>query len=453
MRVGDIIPFGSWPQKLEGPSLPLHWRVLEVRDDGSALLLTRDIIECRSYHDSRGNITWQNCNLRQWLNGVFAPRAFSPQERQWLMLEHCEAENNNAFRKVLGGGDTEDYVFCLGLDQAQRLFDADAMRQAQLTPYAQRAHSTRWWWLRAPGGHQFAAATVAEQGFVDYNGFHASLDCIGVRPAIVVAPCAVDAPWTPAEAMDFTHAGVALRYGAAAQVPALLHRERLRAETAEVALTGGNPSIDAINSLLDQGVFDHSDRFHLCLSAVRVGASHLAQRLVEESCFDQTHLNWLLKAAVERGSLPLTELVISCGASGEGYAAAYLKAGARPASALCALAAEPQAALGCWEAMQTLPAVTGFAVGFFQRRGQLQLVAQLPHVLEVLARENCLDELRLLLADESVQAADPFEAASYLEAIEAAKRAGHGAAVAFLLDAHATKFGGPRVTGRPNLAL
>ena len=40
-----------------------------------------------------------------------------------------------------------------------------------------------------------------------------------------------------------------------------------------------------------------------------------------------------------------------------------------------------------------------------------------------------------------------------LEAIEAAKRAGHGAAVAFLLDAHATKFGGPRVTGRPNLAL
>ena len=120
---------------------------------------------------------------------------------------------------------------------------------------------------------------------------------------------------------------------------------------------------------------------------------------------------------------------------------------------MCAFVAEPLAALNHWDVLQQLPGVACFAVDYLHEHDQLQLMARLPGVLSVLARNNCLDELRLLLADESVQAADPFEAASYLEAIEAAKRAGHGAAVAFLLDAHATKFGGPRVTGRPNLAL
>lgn len=451
MRVGDIISFGVWPQELEGPALPLLWRVLEVRRDGSALLLCRDIIECRSYHDARGDITWQNCTLRYWLNEVFVPRAFGPEERSRLVLERCEAENNNAFRKVLGGGDTEDYAFCLGLDQAQRLFAADALRQAQLTPYAQRAHFTRWWWLRAPGGHQFAAATVAEQGFVDYNGFHASLDCIGVRPAIVLAPEPRAAAQTQGESLTFDNAGAALRYGAAEEVPALLHRERLRAETAEMALTGGNPSIEAINTLIDQGIFSESDCFHLCHAAVRAGAARLAGRLIEECSFAPDRVNRLLKAAVEQGNKPLTELALAHGASGIGYAAAYLKTGAREASALCAFVAEPLAALNQWDVLQQLPGVACFAVDYFHEHDQLQLMARLPGVLSVLARNNCLDELRIILADSAAQAV--FCDSDYLDAIEVAKRASHGPVVAYLLDQHAVRFGGPGQIQRPNLAL
>ena len=349
VNVGDIVSFGSWPARLEGPFMPLSWRVLEVRANGDTLLLCHDIIECRSYHDSKGDITWQNCDLRYWLNAVFFARAFSSDEQALVIPEKCVAEDNAIFRTE-GGGDTEDYVFCLGFEQAKRFFSVDAMRQAHPTAYAKRAPFTCWWWLRAPGGHQFSCAAVAENGAIDYNGFHASLDCIGVRPAVVVSGAAFavggagngvgaaaalgtghdasgvaaardagssgaipkshcDQAFLP-DAPLLSHAGAALRYGQGERAAHLLHREHLRAETAQVALSGGEPSISAVLYLLDQGELSDADIFHLCNAAIRLGAVNTAARLVETLPFDADRFRRLLKTAVEKGNADFTQLLL-----------------------------------------------------------------------------------------------------------------------------------------------
>ena len=458
VNVGDIVSFGSWPAQLEGPFVPLTWRVLEVRANGDALLLCHDIIECRSFHDSKGDITWQNCDLRYWLNAVFFTHAFSSEEQALVVPETCAAEDNAVFRTE-GGGDTEDFVFCLGLEQVKRFFSVDAMRQAHPTAYAKRAPFTCWWWLRAPGGHQFSCAAVAENGSIDYNGFHASLDCIGVRPAVVVSGAAIagatpNAPCDQAFLPDaplFPHAGAALRYGLVDQAAHLLQREHLRAETAQVALSGGAPSITAVLRLLEQGELSDADIFHLCNAAIRLSAVNTAARLADALSFDSDRFRRLLKTAVEKGNADFTQLLLDKGASGKGFGAAYLKMGVRDDVARCALIADPSAVFDCWDVLQTLPCVACFAVGQCKERGQLAVAAQLPHVLTVLAQANALDELDALLSID--QTAPIFARGDYTQALDTAKRAGFGSVVALLLDRQAARFHEPRVGARPNLAL
>ena len=499
MNVGDVVTLGLWPWQLEGPALPLEWRVLDVRSDGRAVLICRDIIECRSFHDSKGNITWQNSNLRYWLNEVFFACAFSEQEKSRIALESCAAEDNDYYR-TKGGGHTEDYVFCLSAQQAQQLFSADAFRRACTTPYAGRNTSTCWWWLRTPGGHQFSCAAVSDTGAVDYNGFHASLDCIGVRPALVLrsaagvsgvgaggaargearagagsgaraggvgaASGAVGAGGEGGSAHSaapdlplFPHAGAALRYGLAAQASALLQQEHLRAETAHVALSGGNPSIQAIHALLDQQELTNTDCFHLCNAALQAGAFTLARRLVLETSFQQVQLQRLLKSAVEKGSQAFTTLLLQQGANGAGYGAAYLKLGVSQQVACCALLAQPSALFDCWDVVAQLPTVVLFAL----EQAKLQCsnneelhqyvtsVMQLPGILHVLAAANAEAELEEVLAAD--QAQHYFTRQQYTQALTAAKEAGHGAVVALLLDRQAARFGEPSQPTRPNLLL
>lgn len=464
MNVGDVVTLGLWPWQLEGPALPLEWRVLDVRSNGRAVLICRDIIECRSFHDSKGNITWQNSNLRYWLNEVFFACAFSEQEKSRIALESCAAEDNDYYR-TKGGGHTEDYVFCLSAQQAQQLFSADAFRRACTTPYAGRNTSTCWWWLRTPGGHQFSCAAVSDTGAVDYNGFHASLDCIGVRPALVLRSAAgvggeggsahSAAPDLPL----FPHAGAALRYGLAEQASALLQQEHLRAETAHVALSGGNPSIQAIHVLLDQQELTNTDCFHLCNAALQAGAFVLARRLVLETSFQQVQLQRLLKSAVEKGSQAFTTLLLQQGANGAGYGAAYLKLGVSQQVACCALLAQPSALFDCWDVVAQLPTVVLFAL----EQAKLQCsnneelhqyvtsVMQLPGILRVLAVANAEAELEEVLAADQTQ--HYFTRQQYTQALTAAKEAGHGAVVALLLDRQAARFGEPTQPVRPNLLL
>lgn len=59
MQAGDIIKLGKY-----------EWRVLDI-ENSAALIITENIVVLRAYHNKSGDITWADCELREYLNTEF----------------------------------------------------------------------------------------------------------------------------------------------------------------------------------------------------------------------------------------------------------------------------------------------------------------------------------------------------------------------------------------------
>lgn len=184
---------------------PIKWRVLKI-DNGTLFVMADSVLDCKRYNDSFGTITWENCTIRSWLNGSFFEGAFSSGEQKAIMQWHVETEDNSYYTNGgKGGGDTEDYVYLLSIEDMTNdrygfCSDVSAnsiSRRLQPSDYAHARGVWRTdsggvaqrdddgpWWLRSPGGAGTYAANVAYDGFVNRNGQYASYSNCGVLPVL-----------------------------------------------------------------------------------------------------------------------------------------------------------------------------------------------------------------------------------------------------------------------------
>jgi serine/threonine protein kinase/flagellar biosynthesis GTPase FlhF len=158
LQKGMVIPFGSYPQDKNGFRAPIKWLVLDVVDN-KALLISRYGLDCRLYNQADdGNLTWENSDLRKWLNADFIETAFTKEEtRRIKLLEHTNDDNPEYGTR--GGNNTQDRVFCLSIAEAKKYFSCNEDRKCESTPYAQTkgvhvSNNCCNWWLRSPGGNQ-----------------------------------------------------------------------------------------------------------------------------------------------------------------------------------------------------------------------------------------------------------------------------------------------------------
>ena len=136
LRVGDIIPFGKYPQGANGEVQPLMWRVLAV-EGCRALLITDDLIDAVPYNKKEKNVTWETCTLRKWVNNDFLRTAFSSDEQaQIATVTHQNPDN--PFYDTKGGKPTEDRLFALSIGEAGKFFRSDDDRMAAPTAYAKK---------------------------------------------------------------------------------------------------------------------------------------------------------------------------------------------------------------------------------------------------------------------------------------------------------------------------
>ncbi len=196
MKVGGIVKFGSYPQNNSDVKEPIEWLVLEVNGN-KALLGSRYGLDCKRYHHESVDVTWENCDLRKWLNGEFLGNAFTAAEQNKIAVTKL-ANDNNAKFGTLGGNSTEDHVFLLSLAEAKSLFEDNEKRRCVPTPYAVgkgSLQSGRYfvdgkrscsWWLRSPGGNQGSAAFVGTGGAYFPLGDPVNEDECTVRPALWV---------------------------------------------------------------------------------------------------------------------------------------------------------------------------------------------------------------------------------------------------------------------------
>jgi hypothetical protein len=177
-----------------------RWRVLDIQD-GKALLLSERIIEVRAYHDAEQDVTWEDSDIRAYLNGSFLETSFT-QEEQDAIIEVTNINHDNQWYGTDGGNATNDKIFLLSLEEVVTYFGdsgqledrppndqghiADQYNEDRMAQYGRDVGSGSGWWLRSPGGNLLHAACIGgEDG--DLNMYGESVnnnEWNGTRPAL-----------------------------------------------------------------------------------------------------------------------------------------------------------------------------------------------------------------------------------------------------------------------------
>ena len=138
---GTFVTYGVYEQdnvKKNGME-PIEWRVLENTGD-SLLLMSRYVLDGVPFSNAYGAdiskpipVTWETCNLRNWLNTTFLTTAFDSTEQSRIMT----VKNHNAPTKPLWdatikepidyGNDTMDRVYILSYEEVEKYFPKDAV--------------------------------------------------------------------------------------------------------------------------------------------------------------------------------------------------------------------------------------------------------------------------------------------------------------------------------------
>ena len=209
---GMTIKYGKFEQDGDTSNGPedLEWIVLDENTNGDMLVITKDAIEGLPYHKIfQIEITWEECSLREWLNGDFYTGAFDADEQAKIAVTKVDNSGNKEFN-VAGGNDTEDKIFLLSIDEATKYFDSDEKRICHPSAYAKNngleagektvMEGNCRWWLRDPGQMNFDVARIFEDGSFNSRGGSADREnSNGVRPAMWIrqAPSDADKNWTP----------------------------------------------------------------------------------------------------------------------------------------------------------------------------------------------------------------------------------------------------------------
>lgn len=191
-----VVRFGTYPQGTEEPE-PIEWLVLEERDS-KMLLLAKRALDCKPYNNEYGDVTWESCTLREWLNSEFLSRAFTKRELTHVVEARIVNADNEEYGTD-GGAETLDRVFLLSLEDVETYFGVGDWETSDelacfATDYA--VENGAWvddenggcrWWLRSPGNDPSNAACVYPDGNVNSVGSNVDLDFIAVRPALWVS--------------------------------------------------------------------------------------------------------------------------------------------------------------------------------------------------------------------------------------------------------------------------
>ena len=151
------------------------WRVLEVdRENDTAQLIAERQICDRQYHSKAERVDWEHCDLRAWLNGEYFDTSFSDEEKAGIAETHLANPDNPQYNTP-GGNDTDDRIFLLSIDEAEKYFKDDT----------DRATGSWWWWLRSPGLLSLSAAGVYDVGVISHFGYIVYYN-VCVRPAFKI---------------------------------------------------------------------------------------------------------------------------------------------------------------------------------------------------------------------------------------------------------------------------
>ena len=188
--VGNIISFGAYQQdKTSKEKTPIEWIILDIQD-GKALLVSLFALDCKRYNEEYTSVTWESCSLRKWLNETFVDNAFNTVEQKMIQSTNVTADRNPEYNTD-PGNNTNDKVFLLSINEANKYFTSIEDKACEPTDYAVAqgaykaiSNGNCWWWLRSPGRNSYNTAYVYCDGDIYYRGSDVGDSDNAVRPAL-----------------------------------------------------------------------------------------------------------------------------------------------------------------------------------------------------------------------------------------------------------------------------
>lgn len=199
LEKGDSVIFGEYEQDASkgNGAEDIEWIVLASSEE-SVTMIARYVLDCVMYHENKdAPAYWSSASLRTWLDVEFKPAAFAEAERALLMpVINDNPDNDRCGTK--GGEDTEDCVYLLSIDEAERLLAGEELigipteYAKERGVYTKSEYIGTYWWLRSPGGTQNSAAKVNGDGKIDIRGSGVNYTSYGVRPVITVKKSVIE---------------------------------------------------------------------------------------------------------------------------------------------------------------------------------------------------------------------------------------------------------------------
>lgn len=181
LEKGDIFTFGFYYEEIE-------WLVLAV--NGTKILaITKKCIDSMPVNTKFVNTSWEDCKIRKWLNGVFFDKVFCEEEKQMIVLSKIENPENKIYGTP-GGNGTEDRIFLLSMEEAEKYFSSDEERISGAIDFAVQNEirtdnkGNAAWWLRTPGFNAKRFVTVSNTGYFYEIGSYVDFSERGIRPAM-----------------------------------------------------------------------------------------------------------------------------------------------------------------------------------------------------------------------------------------------------------------------------
>ena len=189
-NIGDIITLGNYEQdaNLQNGKEIIEWKIITIKNN-RVLLLSKYCIEYLQYHSEDIAMTWEQSDLRDWLNNNFYNQSFSNNEKSLILEVLNETPDYNDLRFVEGGNNTYDKVFLLSAKEVNQ-YTTKNERKTVATPYVKQKgiyvrdnDGNSPWCLRSPGAFENYVAYVNWTGDINYAPnfvYHYQ----GVRPAV-----------------------------------------------------------------------------------------------------------------------------------------------------------------------------------------------------------------------------------------------------------------------------
>ena len=195
-EIGSTVEFGHYEQDAvtsNGPE-PIEWYVISKDEDTNMLLLlSKDGLDNVPYNRKNAEISWAECNLREWLNSEegFWGIAFTDEEKLQVGNTRCitsdvNLTDNMLVSDVFNREETSDKVFLLSFEDVQEYGDGNPDWLAfSMTPYAlAQANQDDVYLLRNAAKSKSCVITALLGG----NFASMSMDGRwGLRPAVWVA--------------------------------------------------------------------------------------------------------------------------------------------------------------------------------------------------------------------------------------------------------------------------